>query len=90
MSDLFRNHIVGFPTRRLIYYKLKIRLVSDCILFLDAAKQNEEWDASGTVDPNLEIPLLMQNKVPEGYETDDKLDVSLRPDEVWLERLFIR
>ena len=31
------------------------------------------------------VPLLMQNKVPDGFETDDKLDVSLRPDEV---RLF--
>ena len=53
-------------------------------MYSDAAKQNEEWDTSGKVDPNLEIPLLMQNKVPEGYETDDKLDVSLRPDEVGL------
>lgn len=28
------------------------------------------------------IPLLLRNKVPNGYETDDKLDVTLRPDEV--------
>ena len=48
----------------------------------DAAKQNEDWDSSGKVDPNLQIPLLMQNKIPDGFETDDKLDVSLRPDEV--------
>lgn len=27
----------------------------------------------------------MQNKAPEGYETDEKLDVSLRPDESKLE-----
>lgn len=33
-------------------------------------------------NPDLHIPLLMQNKVPEGFETDDKLDVSLRPSEV--------
>lgn len=25
---------------------------------------------------------MMKNKIPEGYETDDKLDVSLRPNEV--------
>ena len=50
----------------------------------DAAKQNEDWDSSGKVDPNLQIPLLMQNKIPDGFETDDKLDVSLRPDEVVL------
>jgi len=33
-------------------------------------------------DANLTIPLLMKNKVPDGFETDDRLDVSLRPDEV--------
>lgn len=27
----------------------------------------------------------MQNKVPEGYETDEKMDVSLRPEESTLE-----
>lgn len=27
----------------------------------------------------------MQNKVPEGYETDEKMDVSLRPEESKLE-----
>lgn len=34
------------------------------------------------IDADIAIPLLMQNKVPEGFETDDKLDVSLRPSEV--------
>ena len=52
------------------------------VFISDAAKQNEDWDSSGKVDPNLQIPLLMQNKIPDGFETDDKLDVSLRPDEV--------
>jgi len=33
-------------------------------------------------DANLTIPLLMKNKVPDGFETDDRLNVSLRPDEV--------
>jgi len=33
-------------------------------------------------DANFTIPLLMKNKVPDGFETDDRLDVSLRPDEV--------
>ncbi|XP_052284574.1 G-patch domain and KOW motifs-containing protein-like [Dreissena polymorpha] len=50
-------------------------------LLKDAEKQKESWDSRGTVDTGLEIPLLMQNKVPEGFETDDQLDVSLRPDE---------
>ncbi|KAK3104142.1 hypothetical protein FSP39_024760 [Pinctada imbricata] len=47
----------------------------------DAAKQNGEWQERGTVRSDLSIPLLMQNQVPEGYETDDRLDVSLRPNE---------
>ncbi|XP_061187487.1 G-patch domain and KOW motifs-containing protein-like [Saccostrea echinata] len=48
----------------------------------DAARKNEAWKEQGKVDnTDLAIPLLMQNKVPEGFETDEKLDVSLRPDE---------
>ena len=44
---------------------------------------NDEWETRGDTDLNLSIPLLMRNKVPEGYEEDDKkLDVSLRPEEV--------
>uniref|UniRef100_A0A0C9SCB0 Putative g patch domain and kow motifs-containing protein n=1 Tax=Amblyomma americanum TaxID=6943 RepID=A0A0C9SCB0_AMBAM len=43
-------------------------------------------DASGSRDSkgttqDMSIPLLMQNKVPEGYETDEKVDVSLRAEE---------
>ncbi|XP_060074160.1 G-patch domain and KOW motifs-containing protein-like [Ylistrum balloti] len=51
-------------------------------LLQDAAKQNDDWEDRGKIDPNVAIPLIMRNKVPEGYETDDKLDVALRPDEV--------
>lgn len=51
-------------------------------LLIDTAKQLDSWQTQGTVDPNIEIPLLMQNQVPEGYETDEHLDVSLRPDGV--------
>jgi len=47
------------------------------IAFADAAQGK-----SVIADDNLTIPLLMRNKVPEGFETDDRLDVSLRPDEV--------
>lgn len=28
----------------------------------------------------MAIPLIMQNKVPEGYETNGKLKVTLRPE----------
>ena len=52
------------------------------LVLLDAAKQNDEWEERGKVSSDLAIPLLMQNRIPEGFETDDKLDVSLRPAEV--------
>ncbi|XP_067678697.1 G-patch domain and KOW motifs-containing protein-like [Haliotis asinina] len=44
------------------------------------ALENQSWSDRGQPDPNLSVPLLVRNKVPEGFETDDKLDVSLRPD----------
>ncbi|KAL8580361.1 hypothetical protein ACOMHN_037460 [Nucella lapillus] len=47
----------------------------------ESAKYQEAWeDGDDKPDPNLAIPLLMQNKVPDGFETDDKLDVALRPE----------
>lgn len=59
-------------------------------LIVDAARKNEAWDEQGKVeDSDLHIPLLMQNKVPEGFETDDKLDVSLRPSEVIKKKIFV-
>ena len=50
--------------------------------FLEAAAQEEKWQSRNNTDLGLEIPILMKNKVPEGYEEDEKLDVTLRPDEV--------
>ncbi|XP_076096307.1 G-patch domain and KOW motifs-containing protein-like [Mytilus galloprovincialis] len=47
----------------------------------DARKFQEAEQGKGQTDMGLNIPLLMQNKIPEGFETDDKLDVGLRPDE---------
>ncbi|XP_052780310.1 G-patch domain and KOW motifs-containing protein-like [Mya arenaria] len=47
----------------------------------EASARQESWETRGAVDTDLAIPLLMQNQVPEGFETDDRLDVSLRPDE---------
>ena len=49
----------------------------------DAKKFQESEKGKGQTDLGLNIPLLMQNKVPEGYETDDKLDVGLRAEEVY-------
>lgn len=35
-----------------------------------------------------DLPLLFINKVPEGYETEERLNVSLRPDQVRIVRSF--
>ncbi|XP_078455060.1 G-patch domain and KOW motifs-containing protein [Lampetra planeri] len=48
---------------------------------LEESRRFQELQNGGEkVDENLAIPLLMQNKVPEGYEDGDKVDVSLRPE----------
>ncbi|GFN77265.1 G patch domain and kow motifs-containing protein [Plakobranchus ocellatus] len=49
-------------------------------IILESKKYNEDWDDRDKVDSSIAIPLLMQNKIPEGFESDDRLDVSLRPD----------
>ena len=52
-------------------------------MLADAAAASDRWAERGDDgQSSLPLPILMQNKVPEGYETDDKLDVALRPDEV--------
>lgn len=47
----------------------------------ESTLQNGERDNGGTVDTSRSIPLLMQNKVPEGFETEISLNVDLRPEE---------
>ncbi|XP_002734070.1 G-patch domain and KOW motifs-containing protein-like [Saccoglossus kowalevskii] len=47
----------------------------------DIAKEKEDLIRRSKENSNLAIPLLMKNKIPEGFETDDKLDTSLRPNE---------
>ena len=82
---------------RLLYTKnIFVVVVNDSIVFVasekvflrdvDAAAESDRWQTRGVEgDSQLTLPLLMRNKIPEGYETDDKLDVALRPDEVsWL------
>ena len=51
-------------------------------MLTDAKKFQEGEKRKGNSDMGLNIPLLMQNKVPEGFETDDKLNVDLRPEVV--------
>ncbi|KAK6990314.1 G patch domain and KOW motifs-containing protein [Biomphalaria glabrata] len=47
----------------------------------ESAKYNETWEDRGTENGTISIPLLMQNKIPDGFESEEKLDVALRPDE---------
>ncbi|GAB6033472.1 hypothetical protein CHUAL_013357 [Chamberlinius hualienensis] len=47
----------------------------------DIRKSSDIGDGTGKKDPNMVIPMYVQNKVPEGYETNDRLDVSIRAEE---------
>uniref|UniRef100_A0A6J0TXL2 G-patch domain and KOW motifs-containing protein n=1 Tax=Pogona vitticeps TaxID=103695 RepID=A0A6J0TXL2_9SAUR len=49
-------------------------------LIEESKKSQEQWESGTKVDPAFSIPLLMQNRVPDGYEDGEKVDVSLRPD----------
>ena len=49
----------------------------------ETREASEGWQNRGnSTSSTLEIPLFMQNQIPSGYETDNKVDVSLRPDQV--------
>ncbi|KAK3566059.1 hypothetical protein QTP86_025243 [Hemibagrus guttatus] len=49
-------------------------------LIEESQKQQECWKNGPQVDPNLSIPLLMQNQVPQGYEDGEHVKVDLRPE----------
>ncbi|KAK2840786.1 hypothetical protein Q7C36_012365 [Tachysurus vachellii] len=49
-------------------------------LIEESQKQQESWKNGPQVDPNLSIPLLMQNQVPQGFEDGDHISVDLRPE----------
>jgi len=52
----------------------------------ETREASEGWENRGnSTSSTLEIPLFMQNQIPSGYETDNKVDVSLRPDQSTLE-----
>lgn len=53
-------------------------------LFLDSRRQLEQWQNGPQPENvlNLNIPLLMQNKVPDGFEDGDHIKVDLRPESV--------
>ncbi|KFM70252.1 G patch domain and KOW motifs-containing protein, partial [Stegodyphus mimosarum] len=54
-------------------------------LLKETSEQNEKWEKREFKNYTVTIPLIMQNKIPDGFETDEKLDVSLRPEEPKLE-----
>ncbi|XP_042337365.1 G-patch domain and KOW motifs-containing protein-like, partial [Plectropomus leopardus] len=51
-------------------------------LIEDSRRQLEQWQngSQSETNLNLAIPLLMQNKVPEGFEDGDHVKVDLRPE----------
>ncbi|KAM5145378.1 G-patch domain and KOW motifs-containing protein [Mantella aurantiaca] len=54
-------------------------VLSQAVQELIAESRKSEQNDSG-VDQTLSIPLLMQNRVPTGFEDGDKVNVDLRPE----------
>lgn len=55
-------------------------------MFIDSRRQLDLWqNGPKSENINLSIPLLMQNKVPEGFEDGDQVKVDLRPESVSME-----
>lgn len=50
----------------------------------ESRRQLDEWKNDGQSERNLNlsIPLLMQNKAPDGFEDGDHVRVDLRPESV--------
>ncbi|XP_067408291.1 G-patch domain and KOW motifs-containing protein [Emydura macquarii macquarii] len=46
----------------------------------ECRQSQERWESGSKADPSLAIPLLLQNRVPDGYEDGSRVDVSLRPE----------
>jgi len=60
---------------------LTIKQLAARELIEDSKRQLEEW-RSGESGPEInEVPLILKNAVPEGFETDENLDVSLRAEQ---------
>lgn len=53
-------------------------------MLAESRRQLEQWknDPQSQRNLNLSIPLLMQNKVPDGFEDGDHIKVDLRPESV--------
>ncbi|XP_035596186.1 G-patch domain and KOW motifs-containing protein-like [Oncorhynchus keta] len=46
----------------------------------ESQRQLDQWKNGEQADPNLTIPLLMQNQAPQGFEDGDHIKVDLRPE----------
>ncbi|KAK6308227.1 hypothetical protein J4Q44_G00214980 [Coregonus suidteri] len=46
----------------------------------ESQRQLDQWKNGDQADPNLTIPLLMQNQAPQGFEDGDHIKVDLRPE----------
>ncbi|XP_064813308.1 G-patch domain and KOW motifs-containing protein-like isoform X1 [Oncorhynchus masou masou] len=46
----------------------------------ESQRQLDQWKNGDQADPNLTIPLLMQNQAPQGFEDGDHVKVDLRPE----------
>lgn len=64
---------------------MKICLFKFFLFVIESRARNEQWENRDYKNDSLTVALVMQNKVPEGFETDEKMDVSLRPEESKLE-----
>ena len=61
--------------------EIKDEAAAAAALMSDANKFLEKQEMKGKKDQGISIPLLMQNKVPEGFEAEEgALKVDIRPD----------
>lgn len=70
-TNTVQSRILASMSRRCCYPPLS-----------ESQKQQEQWENGPQCDPNLAIPLLMQNQVPRGFEDGDHVKVDLRPESV--------
>lgn len=73
-------------SRRTVFSEMKSlkKNKKKTLLLAESRRQLEQWknDAQSERNLNLSIPLLMQNKVPDGFEDGDQIRVDLRPESV--------
>jgi hypothetical protein len=84
LGELFALYVsmilcICYITPAIIYPEFNISQSQYFYLCVESVKNRGE-DSSGVQE--TEIPLLLQNRIPDGFETDEHMDVSLRADEV--------